>query len=69
MILVITRSNTEILVLLKSSKSSTHYLNDTNRFDVSSKGPSSRISVKGLCSKRRICLCRLGSEYRTFAAF
>ncbi len=24
-----------------SSKRSTHYLNDTNRFDVSSKGPSS----------------------------
>ncbi len=31
----------------KSSKSSTHYLNDTNRFDVSSKGPSSGISVEG----------------------
>ncbi len=30
-----------------SSKGSTHYLNDTNRFDVSSKGPSSGISVGG----------------------
>ncbi len=29
----------------KSSKSSSHYLSDTNRFDVSSKGPSSGISV------------------------
>ena len=29
----------------KSSKSSTHYLADTNRFDVSSKGPSSGVSV------------------------
>ncbi len=29
----------------KSSKSSTHYLSDANRFDVSSKGPSSGISV------------------------
>ncbi len=36
------------------SKSSTHYLSDTNRFDVSRKGPS---------SKRRICLYRLGSEW------
>ena len=27
------------------------------------------IRPKGLCSKRRICLYRLGSEYRTFAAF
>jgi hypothetical protein len=51
----------------KSSKRSTHYLNDTIRFDVSSKGPLSEISVwtpttKVLCSKRRICLYRLGSE-------
>ena len=37
----------------EGSKSSTHYLSDTNRFDVSSKGPS---------SERRICLYRLGSE-------
>ena len=29
----------------EGSKSSTHYLSDTNRFDVSSKGPSSGISV------------------------
>ena len=28
----------------EGSKSSTHYLSDTNRFDVSSKGPSSGIS-------------------------
>ncbi len=31
----------------EGSKSSTHYLNDKNRFDVSSKGPSSGISVGG----------------------
>ena len=30
-----------------SSKSSTHFLNDTNRFDVSSKGSSSGISGGG----------------------
>ena len=30
---------------LVSSKSSTHYLSDTNRFDVSSKGPSSGITL------------------------
>ena len=29
----------------EGSKSSTHYLSDKNRFDVSSKGPSSGISV------------------------
>ncbi len=29
----------------EGSKSSTHYLSDTNRFDISSKGPSSGISV------------------------
>ncbi len=29
----------------EGSKSSTHYLNDKNRFDISSKGPSSGISV------------------------
>ncbi len=29
----------------EGSKSSTHYLGDKNRFDVSSKGPSSGISV------------------------
>ncbi len=29
---------------LEGSKSSTYYLNDTNRFDVPSKGPSSGIS-------------------------
>ena len=28
----------------EGSKSSTHYLSDTNKFDVSSKGPSSGIS-------------------------
>jgi hypothetical protein len=42
-----------------STKSFTHYLNDTNRFDVS----------KGLCSKRQICLYHLGRLSRTFAAF
>ncbi len=31
----------------EGSKSSTHYLGDKNRFDVSSKGPSSGISVCG----------------------
>ncbi len=31
----------------KTRKSSTHYLSDTNRFDVSNKGPSSGISVGG----------------------
>ncbi len=31
----------------KSSESSTHYLNDTIRFNVSSKGPSSGINVGG----------------------
>jgi hypothetical protein len=41
----------------EGSKSSTHYLGDKNRFDVSSKGPSSGISVK-----RRICFYCLGSE-------
>ena len=39
-----------ICTLSEGSKSSTHYLSDTNRFDVSN-----------LCSKRRICLYRLGS--------
>ncbi len=32
----------------EGSKSSTHYLSDTNRFDVSSKGPSSGISPSGI---------------------
>ncbi len=36
----------------EGSKSSTHYLGDKNRFDVSSKGPSSGISV-GTNSRRR----------------
>ena len=45
-----------------SSKGSAHYLNDTNRFDVSSKDPSSGISVTTCNSKHRICLYRLGSE-------
>ncbi len=31
----------------EGSKGSTHYLGDKNRFDVSSKGPSSGISVRG----------------------
>ena len=31
-------------ILLEGSESSTHYLSDTNRFEVSSKGPSSGIS-------------------------
>ena len=47
----------------EGSKSSTHYLGDKNRFDVSSKGPSSgRAPTNGPCSKRRICFYRLGSE-------
>ena len=33
------------ITTLEGSKSSTHYLSDTNRFDVSSKGPSSGISA------------------------
>ena len=33
------------LFISKSSKSSTHYLSDTNRFDVSSKDPSSGVIV------------------------
>ena len=53
-------------IVSEGSKSSTHFLGDKNRFDVSSKGgPSSGISVfptKGLCSKRRIYFYRLGSE-------
>ena len=57
------------------SKSSTHYLSDTNRFDVSSKGPLSRIIVWGVGESTRvfiqvnilkqhvrICLYHLGSE-------
>ncbi len=43
----------------KSSKTSTHYLSDTNRFDVSSKGPSSGISVGG----REKHACFYTSEY------
>ncbi len=57
--------NTRSKLTSEGSKSSTHYLGDKNRFDVSSKGPSSGISVgptKGLCLKRRICFFRLGSE-------
>ena len=37
------------IITSEGSKSSTHYLSDTNRLDVSSKGPS---------SGRRICLYR-----------
>ncbi len=40
---------------LEGSKSSTHYLGDKNRFDVSSKGPSSGISVGG-SGKTRVFL-------------
>ena len=45
-----------------------HQLNDTIRFDVSSKGPLSGIRSllipdKGPCSKRRILMCRLVSEW------
>ena len=51
------------LRMSEGSKSSTHYLGDKNRFDVLSKGPSSHyFPTKGLCSKRRICFYRLGSE-------
>ena len=39
----------------EGSKSSTHYLGDKNRFDVSSKGPSSGISVGG-SGKTRVFL-------------
>ncbi len=53
----------EILCLdeakIERSKSSTHYLSDTNRFDVSSKGPSSGISVGG----RGKHVCFYTSEY------
>ena len=34
------------LYFSESSKSSVHYLNDTRRFDVSSEGPLSGVSVK-----------------------
>ena len=44
---------------IEGSKSSTHYLSDTNRFDVSSKGPSSGISVGG----RGKHACFYTSEY------
>ena len=37
----------------KSSKSSTHYLSDTIRFDVSSQGPSSGISVSKISIIKR----------------
>ncbi len=43
----------------EGSKSSTHYLGDKNRFDVSSKGPSSGISVGG----RGKHACFYTSEY------
>ena len=43
----------------EGSKSSTHYLSDKNRFDVSSKGPSSGISVGG----RGKHACFYTSEY------
>ncbi len=43
----------------EGSKSSTHYLNYKNRFDVSSKGPSSGISVGG----RGKHACFYTSEY------
>ncbi len=36
-----------VFLYLKGAKVSTHYLGDKNRFDVSSKGPSSGISVGG----------------------
>ncbi len=37
----------------KSSKSSTHYLSDTIGFDVSSKGPSSGMSVSKICVTKK----------------
>ncbi len=37
----------------EGSKSSAHYLSDTNRFDVSSKGPSSGISMNHTNSRRK----------------
>ncbi len=47
----------------EGSKSSTHYLSDTNRFDVSSKGPSSGISVnEGPLLETSNLFVSLGSE-------
>ena len=40
-----TRAPTGLSLKSQGSKSSTHYLSDKNRFDSSSKGPSSGISV------------------------
>ena len=42
----------------EGSKSSTHYLCDKNRFDVSSKGPSSGISVNYHTNSRRRAFAR-----------
>ena len=48
-----------IIFTSEGSKSSTHYLGDKNRFDVSSKGPLSGISVGG----RGKHACFYTSEY------
>ena len=50
---------TLVVTGLEGSKSSTHYLGDKNRFDVSSKGPLSGISVGG----RGKHACFYTSEY------
>ncbi len=51
----------------EGSKSSTHHLGDKNRFDVSSKGPSSGISVLGGggggSGKARVFLYKCMHEY------
>ncbi len=39
------RPKRDICIVSEGSKSSTHYLSDKSRFEVSSKGPSSGISV------------------------
>ena len=48
----------------KRMEGSSHYLGDKQDFDVSSKGHSeiTNFQTKGLCSKRRNLVYRLGSE-------
>ncbi len=43
----------KIITFLEGSESSTHYLGDKNRFDVSSKGPSSGI-IYGVKNRRYV---------------
>ncbi len=55
----------DVTCISEGSKSSTHYLSDKNRFDVSSKGPSSGISVerrKAFARNVESVFNRLGSE-------